>query len=226
MTWDVFGSETEQAGARAFQRRVAEQRAREMEEAAIAMDRPIDVLCRVCGRRLSETKDATRTVCTKCGGFKTQARLEQDDRARAAEADYQRSLLKLVFFPKVQSSFTQEANDMARKCEKCGEQLHGRTKGELCPDCRDEAGGEKANGKAAGADVAGLTPASAWKGKSGPKAGGAKDIQKRFRIVATELGYDPTQLINDFCKGWLDELRSNAPVPKREPFTAGASAAS
>ncbi len=172
-----------------FLRRVVAERELEQEAAIIAT--PVESLipsdCRICGGPINMMDGAPLTVCSKCGGRKKQRRLEAQEQEQAAAVSRRRALLSFA-------GIRIREREIMADCPKCSKPLRSNNTRGVCTNCYNE--GHRADGSEA--------PPSGDQKKKRP----AKDVVKKFMVVAAALDLDPEQMISDFCLGWLEGLSS------------------
>ena len=87
---------------------------------------------------------------------------------------------------------------MDKTCTKCGKKLRADNSKGLCGDwtaCRKRASG-------------GASSPPAAKAPKPRKSTAPADVVERFKTVANALGYDADELLEEYCEGWLADLKS------------------
>ncbi len=136
--------------------------------------------CRLCGRELHAAEDTTQR--TVCTRCGGWRREVQLEREDAARAEV-RGLLRLAGFSQEEAPM-----DEVRLCSAgCGSKLRrDNTKG-VCSKCQL---GKRDHGE--------------------PVAAPPREVRKQFRALTSALGIDGDGLIDRFCKGWIENLKSRA----------------
>lgn len=188
--------------ADAFLKRVVAQRELEQELALVTQPPVERGVCRGCGVHLRTTDSQRfRYFCTRCGGWKADARFERDQARATKRTAAVDSLLALVDVPPTQleSAMSEEKEKL---CPSCGKKLRSdNTKG-VCAKCQSKRGG---------ADHSVSRPE-----RTGNARNGHALTKKKFRIVADALGIDGERLLEQFMEGWLAKIRGSVRPPEEE----------
>lgn len=191
-----------------FLRRIVAQRELEQEAEIVAL--PPETLrakhCRGCDTPLSMSdtpgRDLARHFCTRCGGWRADARYERELATAAKRQAHRDSLLALVHIPPTLTPEPAMAEEKT-SCPHCGKTLRSdNTKG-VCAKCQR-------NGKGPEGPISQPSPRKAV------STSGLAQTRKKFRIVADALGIDGEQLLEQFMSGWLAKIRGSVRAPEEE----------
>lgn len=89
-------------------------------------------------------------------------------------------------------------SDDVKLCPYCGKKLRSDNKRGACSDCLASGRGRD---EAPSVDLGDGPP---------KKRSKASDVVKRFRVVAEALGFDADQLLEEYCAGWLENIKQKA----------------